>query len=146
MYKTQIETILKLDSQSKQNFKGVYPIDQLPKRALSGSYVINYDSHDQPGSHWVAVLSQNGCVEYFDSSGQPPLDVRLQTFVGPDYKFNPFQLQRVMDNSCGFYCVYYILQRSRNCTSNDIISVLARTNSDYIVKTYVYKYFKPIFL
>lgn len=146
MYKTQIATILKMDSQTRQHFRGVFAIDQLPKRAPTGSYVINYDCHDQPGSHWVAVFSRNDRVEYFDSSGQPPLDSRLQAFVGADFNFNPIKLQRLLENSCGFYCAYFILQRSRNSTSNDILKVLARTNSDYIVKMFLYKHFKPIFV
>ena len=76
MFKTQIEAILSLDYHSKSYFQGCFAIDRLPqkRKARSSAYVINYDEHDKDGSHWIAVLSdQAGNVEFFDSSGQPPL-------------------------------------------------------------------------
>lgn len=146
MYKPQIESILKLDSQSRDNFKGVFAIDELPKLSPSGSYVINYDPHDKPGSHWVAVFSFKNSVEFFDSTGNPPLDSRLCKFVGPSFTYSPYKLQQVLGNACGFYSTYYILQRSRNISSNDILKILTRVNSDYVVKSYLYRYYKPFFV
>ena len=145
MYKSQIKAILSLDVESRALFKGVYAIDELPNRASHGAYVVNYDEHDKPGSHWVAIYVQNGSVEYFDSYGQPPLDKRLKTFVGENFTYNPFQLQQALGNACGFYCTYYILKRSRKSTTYDILSLLTRTNSDYIVKNYLYRYYSIVF-
>ena len=79
MFKRLIEQILKLDSHDK--FRGVYPIDLLPKRQ-QGVYVINLDKHDEPGSHWVAVYDDGKIGEYFDSYGLPP---KYLEFLGPSY-------------------------------------------------------------
>ena len=145
MFKTQIETILHLDASSREYFRGVYAIDQLPRLASSAAYVINYDESDEEGSHWVALFNHKGSIDYFDSTGNPPLDIRLQQFIGDTYSYNPFQLQQVLGNACGFYSTYYILQRSRNKSSNDMLRLLTRTNSDYIVKKFLYNHYKPIF-
>ena len=71
MFKSQIESILKIENSTKSGFQGVFPIDLLPSRQ-KGSYVINLDEHDQPGSHWVAVYDDGDKVEYFDSFGVRP--------------------------------------------------------------------------
>ena len=56
MYKSQIEAVLGLDAQSRRTFKGVFAIDKLPTKCeKDSSYVINYDEHDEVGSHWIAV-------------------------------------------------------------------------------------------
>ena len=145
MFKSQIEAILKLDPYSRKVFKGVYAIDQLPELEKNAAYIINYDEHDEPGSHWIAIFKSKSQVEYFDSTGQPPLDSRLTTFVGSNYLYNPYQLQQPLGNACGFYSTYYILKRSRRCTANDILRLFVRTNSDYIVKKFLYKHYKLIF-
>lgn len=149
MFKTQIEAILSLDYHSKTYFQGCFAIDRLPqkRKARSSAYVINYDEHNKNGSHWIAVLSDEaGNVEFFDSSGQPPLDVRCKKFVGPNYSFSTVKLQQMFSNACGFHCIYYILHRSRNRSANDILHVLSSgKNSDFIVKDYIYSRYKPIF-
>ena len=83
MYKSQIQSILQLDSHSKRYFKGVFAIDELPWLLPMSGYVINYDEHNKEGSHWVAVFANAKTVEYFDPNGQQPLDKRLSDFIGP---------------------------------------------------------------
>ena len=129
--------------------------------------IINYDESDEPGSHWVAVYNalsswpthtsssslssswSSLSPEFFDPAGLPPLDDRIKCYLlGPNYTYNPNVLQQVQGNACGFYCVYYILQRSRSVSSNDIIeflSAMTSSRSDYYVKDYIYSQFKPIF-
>ena len=76
MYKSQIEAVLGLDAQSRRTFKGVFAIDKLPTKCeKDSSYVINYDEHDEVGSHWIAVYKdKKGNTDLFDSAGHPPLD------------------------------------------------------------------------
>ena len=144
MFRHQIETILTLDVATRDLFCGVYPMNQLPTRQ-EGAYVINMDDHDEPGSHWVAVFDNNGVVEYVDSYGYPPIDVRCLQFLGSEYYYNKVKLQKQYSNACGFYCIYYILKRARGLTANDIIRNLKRTNSDFVVKNFLYSHYKPVF-
>ena len=128
------------------------------------AYVINYDESNEPGSHWVVVYdssssSSSSSPEFFDPAGLPPLDDRIKAYLlGPDYTYNPNCLQQVQGNACGFYCVYYILQRSRNVSADDIVEFLASLSSssssssgagssqgDFFVKDFIYSQFKPVF-
>lgn len=143
MYKRQIETVLTLDARTP--FRGVYPMDRLPEQRKSGAYVINTDNHDQPGSHWVAVYD-DGKVEYMDSYGLPPTDPRCLKFLGQHFSYNTIGVQQLYSNACGFYCVYFLLQRARGHSADVIMSMLSRTDSDFIVKSFIYSRYKPVFI
>ena len=118
-------------------------MNRLPPRR-QGAYIINMDDHDEPGSHWVAVFD-DGNTEYMDSYGQPPLDERCQTFLGLNYSYNTLPLQQQFSNACGFYCIYFILQRARGLPAIDILSMLACTDSGFVVKDALYSRYKTIF-
>ena len=141
MFKSQIEAILKLDSRTKSIFKGVCAIDTLPKRE-EGLYVINLDKHDEPGSHWVAVCDDGQRVESFDSYGVPPT---FKDFLGPGAVYSTANLQPLMSNGCGFYCVYFLIKRAAGLPMSDILHLLSRTDSHYVVKNYLYTRFCSVF-
>lgn len=144
MNTSQIRTILRNDVMASDCFHGVFPMDSLPKMDY-GCYVINTDDADEPGEHWLAVYNDHGHIEYFDSFGRLPLDKRLEIFLGDHYKYNKIQLQQLFSNACGFYCVYYILHRVRGFTMEEIITVLKRSDGDFIAKDFVYRHYKPLF-
>ena len=136
----QIRAILEHDYMTKDVFRGVYAIDQLPSYQ-PGMYVINTDERDEPGEHWLAVYNK----EFFDSYGNPPMDNRIVKFLGPDYTYNAVPLQQELSNACGFYCVYYLLQRARGHCAEDIIELLKYSDSDFVVKHMIYDRYKPLF-
>lgn len=147
MYKNQLTTILQMDAATKRLFRGVYAMDRLPQHVQSpGAYVINMDDHNEPGSHWVAVFAdKHGNVEYMDSYGLAPFDQRCVQFLGLNYSYNTIPLQQQLSNACGFYCVYYLIQRARGISSDSILKMLARLDSGYVVKRFLYSRYKPIF-
>ena len=60
--------------QAKLFFKKSVLLDELEIPSYPSAYVINSETHDQPGEHWVAVyFDQHGRGEYFDSYGLPSL-------------------------------------------------------------------------
>lgn len=136
----QIQAILQNDYMTKGLFQGVFPMDELPS-SCDGMYVINTDDHDEPGEHWVAVYNK----EYFDSFGVPPQDKRLIDFLGPNVIYNSVPLQQLLTNACGFYCVYYLLERARGERIEDIIHVLNHSDSDFVVKQLIFDRYKPLF-
>lgn len=144
MFAHQIDTILTLDAATKTLYRGVYSMDKLPHRA-SGAYVINTDDSDEDGSHWIAVFVKNNTVEYMDSYGLPPLDSRCELFLGKDYYFNTCALQQLYSNACGFYCIYFLLQRARGYSADMIMNMLRQTDSGFVVKRYIYSRYKPVF-
>ena len=145
MYRKQIETILALDNATRNITHGVYAMDRLPQRK-PGAYVINADNHDEPGSHWMAVFCTRDRIEFMDSYGRPPPDARLLQFLGSNYSYNTVPLQKPLSNACGFYCLYFLLHRARGHSATSIIELLRRSDSDYVVKEYVYSRYKPIFV
>ncbi len=59
-----------------------------------------------------------------NSFGRPPSKVskRYMNAVCEHWTFNARQLQSVVSNFCGHYCIYYCLLRSRGITMNEIVA------------------------
>ena len=53
----------------KGRFQGVYPQDKLPVNR-SGYYVMNTDTSNKPGIHWVGVVVTKKTVYVWDSFGR----------------------------------------------------------------------------
>ena len=84
-------------------------------------FIINYDRHDQKGSHWVCVIVEPyaRAIEYFDSFGLPPdggdeilgEKTHFKDFINniknhfhSKFKYNKKQMQDINDDECGEYC------------------------------------------
>ena len=55
-------------------FGGVNAADQLPTQPVRSEprgYIVNTDTHDRPGQHWIALWSQDDGCEIMDSYGVP---------------------------------------------------------------------------
>ena len=144
MYEYQIERVLQFELGSQ--FHGVYARDTLPMSKKNGAYVINFDKESDPGSHWIAVYVHDSDVEYFDSFGRKPSVHEIIFFLGPTYTYNTVKLQPMLSKCCGYYCIYFLVMRHNNIDANSVIDVLARSDSLFVVKNYVYKKFKWIFV
>ena len=69
----QLYDILSQDLHVGPHFGGVYPRDRLPSGSTRRSFVVNTDTSDRPGEHWVCIhFGEDGVAEYFDSYGLPP--------------------------------------------------------------------------
>ena len=128
----------------KHKFHGVYALDCLPKSRKNGGYIINFDISSDPGSHWVAVFVDNKNVEYFDSFGFAPKHKPILSFLGPVYAYNSITLQPLFSKACGHFCLYFLIHRFFNQSSNEIIYVLSKSDSVFIVKNFVYRNFKYV--
>ena len=95
--------------------------------------VINYDSHSNPGSHWVAVWAESlGSLEYFDSFGIPPLHTGIKDWIqtiDPGFTWSDTRLQSFSANTCGYYCIHYLKSKARGCQLHDVISLFTSTTS-----------------
>jgi hypothetical protein len=104
--------------------------DQLPARAenRAQSFVVNTDSCNREGTHWVAFhFPKEGPAEFFDSFGLVPETYhrRFRNVLianAPQYKFNPIRVQPEDVNTCGLYCVHFVKYRYRNFTLEDIVN------------------------
>ena len=106
------------------NFLGCYAEDQLENLSLTSFpcfLIVNIDSSNMMGSHWIAIGIFSEKVEIFDSLGfdifnWSRVPCSLLTFL-----HNISRSRRVLvsprlqpndSNMCGFYCIYYIIRRA----------------------------------
>lgn len=99
-------------------FRGTFMRDeQLPK---SGSYVLNLDTSENLGTHWVAVYGN----EYYDAFGLPPIE-KLQHL---DY--NMVQHQKKDSSLCGYYACFYIWCRWSGISKFELCYNILKPNTD----------------
>jgi hypothetical protein len=129
MNSLQIREILKNDKYSKYYFKKVIAIDQLPQccnKIKTSAYVINTDEHYKQGQHWVAIFyTKKRTCEFFDSFGMGPEFYGLDKFISKTSNScitNNIALQSFISEYCGYYCILFILLRSRNISFNKFLN------------------------
>lgn len=54
----------------KNKFVGVFPSDRIPKMQNNQYAIVNLDSSDQAGSHWVSIAKSNKGIHIYDSFGR----------------------------------------------------------------------------
>ncbi len=111
---------------SVDGFEGVFSSDNLPKkipRIASG--VINLDSSDGPGTHWVCYYNDpfSKVVEYYDSFGIPPstLTQKYLKTSGKKIRYQTNPIQNLLSSACGYYCIDYIKNRAKGISPIDVV-------------------------
>ena len=82
------------------------------------AFILNTDSSNLSGTHWVSIYTIDDTIEYFDSQGKPPRNKCLQIFIKKlqqvypkrNFIYNKNKFQRY-GNNCGIYSIYFIIQR-----------------------------------
>ena len=108
----------------KPILKDVCPADILPSRIVSrpSAYIVNSDTHQHPGHHWLAFyFPESGPSEFFDSSGQRP-DFYHESFKNVLQNiFNNKTLQCSYTKSCGLFALFYLWKRSQGHSMSHIV-------------------------
>lgn len=105
------------------NFMGVFALDQLPShlpRHCTFSFIVNTDTSNLPGRHWLAVsYEKGGIVRAFDPFGAVYphfLRTRLARFAGgiPGGRvlFNRKMIQHPLAKNCGPLCLKWLVLRT----------------------------------
>ena len=82
MNSLQIEGLLKKDPQAKKIFKNVCALKEIEVPSYPSACVINSDTSDKKGEHWVAIyFDKNRRGEYFDSYGPTPAILGLKAYM-----------------------------------------------------------------
>ena len=109
-------------------FKGVFPADKLPSvsKQETRAMIVNTDPTGQPGKHWLAIFTQWGCCEVFDSFALP-----LKTYSNPSlqawFKQWPTRmesnkpLQSLDTFTCGHYGTLFLKARARERSFEDFL-------------------------
>jgi hypothetical protein len=110
--------------------------------------VVNTDTNPEgPGEHWVVIYADTEKTKYFDSYGMNPTRVgvyRLLNHLAQPWERNTRCLQDFFSSVCGYYCLYYLLRRSRGHRLKDIVQVFGEDpgKNDTLVKKTVRHHFK----
>ena len=95
------------------NFIGVFPLDKLPIHLVKNSkFIVNTDTHNLPGKHWIAVSYEKGGIIYaFDPFGifyPTCLITYLSHKPRARIVLNRKMYQHPMEKSCGWYCLRFL--------------------------------------
>ena len=106
-------------------FRGIYSRDNLPQkihRLETG--IINLDDSTGGGSHWICYRNvAEQCCEYFDSFGLiMPSEIKnyLKT-SGKKMVYSSDEIQERDSVLCGYWCLYYLLERQKGRSLLDVI-------------------------
>lgn len=109
----QLESIAK--KYLGKSFLGVFPCDAVPnfKRKKEKMYMIfNLSKHDEPGSHYIAVVIFKKRAYYFDSYGKKLTNYYIKNFLkslGLQIFYHTEKIQPQNSIFCGFYCLSYLI-------------------------------------
>lgn len=85
--------------------------DSLPVKPFRNeSAVINLDSINGPGTHWVAYCKKLNNVYYYDSFGDLPPPLELVKYFGSESKiyYNYLKYQDFDTYICGQLCITFL--------------------------------------
>jgi len=92
-----------------RSFRGVYPIDRIP-RLRPGVFVVNNQSANLGGQHWMAVsVGENFRIYYFDPLGFPPPMLLVKQLGAAEIKYNKIQYQDPLSTDCGRHVIRFCL-------------------------------------
>lgn len=95
-------------------FGGTVARNRIPKPPRKPiAFVVNTDSIEEPGEHWVTILLlPNEKGEYFDPFGFPPLIKDIQMYLNEHCSngltYNSRTVQHCDSHKCGEFCVAFL--------------------------------------
>ena len=116
------------------NFRGVFMRDTLPRKGSSNECgIVNFNTSEQPGSHWVCYYKDPDRRIYFDSFGQiTPMEIQKYLKTKREFEMGKGVIQRNTDivqyintHVCGHLCLFVLKSLSRKHRSfQDILNEL----------------------
>ena len=112
---------------------GCFSKDQISLIENNKSMITNLNNSYEPGSHWIALKRVKNSIFIFDSFGIGYLPVGIfKVFKYLKIITNIDRIQDISSNSCGMFCVLFILYDIKN--KNDFIDFLTLFNSNDFLK------------
>ena len=104
------------------HFRGVFMRDELPQKIKTLECgIMNFNTHEQTGSHWVCYMRNGNTRLYFDSFGQiTPLELQKYLKTKPEFEKkvpvierNTDIVQRPNTSVCGHLCLFVLTSLMR---------------------------------
>ena len=88
-----------------ESFKGVYPVDKIPEMNEGNVCIINVDTSNLPGSHWIGCGVHNNRLYVYDSFGRSQDKLKnMYSSLKKEYKITEPENdpeQSIQENNCG---------------------------------------------
>lgn len=147
MNTSQLIQVMEKAPKSRNKFCGVYASDTLPSviEHFPCGLIVNTDPQSQKGSHWLAMyFPSEDRGEFFDSYGNSPDFYRekFEIFLNNHsrvWSYNRRCLQSFDSSTCGQFCLYFIINRSRGKSMSMIVNSFSKNSSvnDHRVSEFV---------
>lgn len=135
MNTSEITRMLRADTVTRHVFIGTFAADQMPViNQYPCAFVVNFDPHTKPGSHWIAYFfTADGQGEYFDSYGRHPTGRFLTKLRkhSKDWLSNNTQVQNHASSTCGQYCIMFLYFRARGTSMKEFLSYFSSRDFAY---------------
>ena len=108
--------------------------------------VINLDSLEGFGTHWVCCWFSKNHFKYFDSFGLPPPleweeNVKKWFPKMKTFQRNNFQIQDLPSSKCGYYCICFLNEKkTKGKKFQDMLKMFSSSNpkeNEKIIVTYI---------
>ncbi len=119
---TNFDLVRYIDILKVPHFRGVFMIDQLPSKPNPLECgIMNFNTHEQYGSHWVCYVRNKNKRIYFDSFGQiTPLEMQRYLKTTEEFKYDIPVIARNTDivqssntHVCGHLCLVVLTSLMR---------------------------------
>ena len=133
MFNSDLEKYV--DILSIPHFRGVMMRDELPNIPLKRETgILNLNTHDQSGSHWICWYKHNNDRYVFDSFGEtPPIELIRYLKTPLEYQNalpvihrSAVTVQHYNSNECGSLCLYMLKQLTNGKTFPKILTELGK--------------------
>ena len=108
----------------------------MPREIGKECGIINLDDIQGSGTHWVCYRNINNVVEYFDPVGLIIPNEVLSHFrrAKKQIVYSIDEIQNRSTVLCGYWCLYYLLERQKGKSILDVIHNphFDNDNSDFI--------------
>lgn len=134
------------------NFEGVFARDYLPsKKRRNRILIMNTDTSNLPGKHWIAVIVHNNVGYCFDPLGFPP-SLTLSSWLNRHYSRwssnTNKRVQPLYSDLCGYYCLYFLFWATKSFTTlndmNTLLDTLFPITNDIIQYEQTIKKFRSL--
>lgn len=140
---------------TKHSVGAVCAVDELSTiksvSTLPRIFIVNTDTHDKPGKHWVCLyFPYDGPLEFFDSLGKHPkfYSKMFEKFIfshSSEFIHNNSVLQATSTSTCGHFCLFYCAHRCTGMSMYDILGKFSddKLLNDKLVRNFVKYHFNP---
>lgn len=112
-----LETMMRFND----DFLGVFSKDNIPiMENKNQCAIINSDTGNLGGTHWIAIKDYGGYVMYFDAAGWIPIRSICSRLKKRIKVYTFHNIQPIISQTCGQHCVYF-LNNNMHAPSENIL-------------------------